>query len=72
MGRIRCENENETVTVLLTDSGLDFQGDRVREGSKGTVTDRNGIGPLGSPHAHDSLTGLRRKEPVDEDLGAKI
>jgi len=28
---------------------LDFQGDRVREGFKGRVTDRNGIGPLVSP-----------------------
>jgi len=25
-----------------------------------------------SPNSHDSLTGLRREEPVIKDLGAKI
>ena len=56
----------------FTDRGLDFQGDRVREGFKGRVADRNGIGPLVSSNSHDSLTGLRREEPVNKDLGAKI
>ncbi|MSU53152.1 MAG: hypothetical protein EXS41_07130, partial [Opitutaceae bacterium] len=51
---------------VITDRGLDFQGDRVREGFKGRVTDRNGIGPLVSPNSHDSLTGLRREEPVNK------
>jgi hypothetical protein len=55
-----------------TDRGLDFQGDRVREGFKGRVADRNGIGPLVSPNSHDSVTGLRLEEPVNKDLGAKI
>jgi len=44
---------------------LDFQGDRVREGFKVRVADRNGIGPLVSPNSHDSVTGLRLEEPVN-------
>ena len=51
-----------------TDRGLDFQGDRVREGFKGRVADRNGIGPLASPNSHDSLTGLRREKPINADI----
>ena len=61
-----------SAALLITDRGLDFQGDRVREGFVGRVADRNGIGPLVSPNSHDSLTGLRREEPVNKDLGAKI
>ena len=34
------------------------------------MADRNGIGPLVSPNSHDSLTGLRREEPGNKDLGA--
>ena len=62
----------DRLDVALTDRALDFQGDRVREGFKGRVADRNGIGPLVSPNSHDSLTGLRREEPINKDLGAKI
>ena len=32
------------------------------------MTDRNGMGPLVSPNSHDSLTGHRREEPVNEDI----
>ena len=41
-----------------TDRGLDFQGDRVREGLMEMVADRNGIGPLVSPTSHDSLPSV--------------
>jgi len=50
------DGNHEFVKLLITDRGLDFQGDRVREGFKGRVADRNGIGPLVSPNSHDSVT----------------
>jgi hypothetical protein len=32
--------------AIQTDRKLDFQGDRIREGFKGRVPGRNGVGPL--------------------------